>query len=124
MNEQQLAQEIAMKVLKDVQFWSAIIGLVGVIIGAFITIAGNFLLHSYQQKNQNKLDEARKKLLREMLDNQGFKDGRSFETLSKVTGAAPEECRRLLIEIGARGFTLGDDREGWTYIKNRPLSSQ
>ncbi|MGH8551541.1 MAG: hypothetical protein ACRERU_23630 [Methylococcales bacterium] len=96
----------------------------GVVIGAFITIVGNLVLHWFQQKKQNKLDEARKKLLREMLDNQGFKDGRSFETLSKVTGAAPEDCRRLLIEVGARGFTLKDGRERWTYIKNRPLNTQ
>ena len=116
-NEQQLAQEIATKVLKDVQFWSSIIGLIGVIIGSCKTIIDNFFLHFFQQKNQNKLDEARKKLLREMLDNQDFKDESSFETLSKVTGAAPEDCRRLLIEIGARGFTLADGREGWTYIK-------
>ncbi len=122
MTEEQFVQEIAAKVIKDVQFWSALIGMVGVFIGAVVTIAGNFFLHLYQQKNQNKLDEARKKLLREMLYNQGFKEGRSFETLSKVTGAEPEECRRLLIEIDARGFTLSDGREGWTYIKNRPLN--
>lgn len=40
------------------------------------------------------------------------------------TGAEPEECRRLLIDIQARGFTLKDGREGWVYIKNRPLSTQ
>lgn len=124
MNEQQLAQEIATKILKDVKFWSAIIGLIGVVIGASMTIAGNLILHWYQQKSQNKLDLARKKLLRQMLDNKKFKDGRSFETLAKVTGAEPEECRRLLIEVGARGFTLQGGREGWTYIKNRPLSTQ
>lgn len=123
MNEQ-LAQEIAAKVIKDVQFWSAIIGLAGVVIGALITITGNLLLHWMQQRTKGKLDLARKTLLRQMLDNTGFKEGRSLDTLSKVTGAAPEECRRLLIEIGARGFTLKDNREGWTYIANRPLDQQ
>lgn len=57
-----------------------------------------------------------------MLDNPTFKDGRSLETLSKVTGSNPEDCRRLLVELKARGFTMADEREGWTYIKNRPLT--
>lgn len=124
MNEQLLAKEIATQVLKDVNFWVAIVGLIGVIVGAVITVIGNLLLHWIQQKGKNKIDESRKSLLRQMLDNPEFEEGRSFETLSKVTGAAPEDCRRLLIEIGARGFTLKDDREGWTYIKNRPLNKQ
>lgn len=124
MNEQELAKEIAVNVLRDVKFWSAIIGLIGVVIGASISIVGNIIVHRYQQKNQNKLDVARRKLLKQMLDNKKFKDGRSFETLSKVTGAEPEDCRRLLIEVEARGFTLKDGREGWTYIKNRPLNTQ
>jgi mannitol-specific phosphotransferase system IIBC component len=124
MTEQELAKEIAVAVLRDVKFWSAIIGLVGVILGASISIIGNIILFRYQQKNQNKLDAARKKLLKQMLDNEKFKEGRSFDTLSKVTGAEPEDCRRLLIEIDARGFTLKDGREGWTYIKNRPIATQ
>ncbi len=124
MNEQLLAQEIATRVIKDVQFWTSLVGLIGVIIGAVITVIGNVLLHKLQQKGKNALDVARKALLKQMLDNAEFKEGRSFETLSKVTGAAPEDCRRLLIEIGARGFTLADGREGWTYIKNRPLNKQ
>jgi hypothetical protein len=123
-NEQLLAQEIASKVIRDVQFWSAIIGLIGVVIGALITISGNLLLHWYQQRRGSAIDLARKKLLRDMLNNQEFKEGRSLETLSKVTGSSHEECRRLLIELGARGFTLTDGREGWTYIANRPLNKQ
>ena len=124
MNEQLLAQEIATRVIKDVQFWTSVVGLVGVIIGAVITVIGNVLLHRLQQRGKSALDVARKALLKQMLDNAEFKEGRSFETLSKVTGAAPEDCRRLLIEIGARGFTLEGGREGWTYIKNRPLNKQ
>jgi len=56
-----------------------------------------------------------------MLDNPMFPDGRSFETLSRVTGTTPDDCHRLLIELEARGFTVADGRIGWTYIKNRPL---
>lgn len=124
MNEQQLARDIAEKIIKDVQFWSAVVGFTGAVVGALITIGGNIFLHWFQHRKGSAIDQARKKLLREMLDNQGFKEGRSLETLSKVTGAAHEDCRRLLIEVGARGFTLADGREGWTYISNRPLNQQ
>lgn len=124
MNEQDLAQKIAEAVVKDAQFWAAVVGFIGVIVGALVTIGGNLILHWYQNRRGSAIDNARKKLLREMLDNAGFKEGRSLETLSKVTGATHEDCRRLLIEVEARGFTLSDGREGWTYIKNRPLKEQ
>lgn len=124
MNEQDFAKQIAEAVVKDAQFWAAVVGFIGVIVGALVTVGGNLLLYWYQNRRGSAIDNARKKLLREMLDNSGFKEGRSLETLSKVTGATQEDCRRLLIEVDARGFTLADGREGWTYIKNRPLKDQ
>lgn len=124
MNEQDFAKQIAEAVVKDAQFWAAVVGFIGVIVGAIVTVGGNLLLYWYQNRRGSAIDNARKKLLREMLDNSGFKEGRSLETLSKVTGATQEDCRRLLIEVDARGFTLADGREGWTYIKNRPLKDQ
>lgn len=124
MNEQEIVRKIAEAVVKDAQFWAAVVGFIGVIVGAFVTTAGNIVLHWYQNRRGSAIDNARKGLLRDMLDNTRFQEGRSLETLSKVTGATPEECRRLLIEIKARGFTLSDGREGWTYIKNRPIKEQ
>lgn len=124
MNEHDLVKEIAEAVVKDAQFWAAVVAFVGVIVGALVSIGGNLLLYWYQNRRGSAIDNVRKKLLRKMLDNAGFKEGRSLETLSKVTGATHEECRRLLIELEARGFTLADGREGWTYIKNRPLKEQ
>jgi hypothetical protein len=121
---QQLATLIAEQVKSNMEISTAIIGLLGVIIGASIPVIGNILLHKYQKQKQDRIDQVRKSLLQDMLNDGSFKDGRSLETLSKVTGAEPEECRRLLIEIEARGFTMADKREGWTYIKNRPLSEK
>ncbi|WP_421245334.1 hypothetical protein [Aeromonas sanarellii] len=121
MTEQEMATFITEKVVKDIQFWTAIIGLFGVIAGAAISAIGNVVLYKLQQQKQNKNDIARKNLLRKMLDNPAFPSGRSFETLSRVTGTTPDECHRLLIELEARGFTMADGRIGWTYIKNRPL---
>lgn len=65
----------------------------------------------------------RKRLLMEMLiePNPAI---RSLKQLRHVTGTTDEECRRLLIEIGARGVTMHDREEGWALIErygfNRP----
>ncbi|MCE9958711.1 hypothetical protein [Aeromonas rivipollensis] len=121
MTEPEMATFITEKIVKDVQFWTATIGFSGVIAGAIISTVGNVVLYKLQQRKQNKNDIARKNLLKKMLDNPMFPDGRSFETLSRVTGTTPDDCHRLLIELEARGFTMADGRIGWTYIKNRPL---
>lgn len=120
MTEQELAT-IATKIVHDIRAWTAFIGFIGVITGAILTTIGNVVLYKLQQNKQNKNDIARKKLLKKMLDNPKFMDGRSIDTLSRVTGATHDECHRLLIELEARGFTMADGRIGWTYIKNRPL---
>jgi hypothetical protein len=39
------------------------------------------------------------------------------------TGTSADECRRLLIEIEARGILLAGDKEGWALIKNKPLNA-
>ncbi len=47
---------------------------------------------------------------------------RSLARLKHVTGTNDEECRRLLIEIGARGVLMDGDREGWALIERFPLA--
>ena len=107
--------------------------LVGGFIGGVLGVVGTVLSSYYgprkleewkEQRIEERHNGPRKHLLKQMLDNPKLPDGRSLETLSKVTGTSAEECRRLLIEVGARGFTLKDGREGWTHIKNRPLIEQ
>ncbi|WP_441004007.1 hypothetical protein [Pseudocolwellia agarivorans] len=122
--DEQAVSLLAEKMVSDVSFWTALIGLGGVVIGAVIAIIGNVIIFKMQNKQQKDIDTVRKELLNKMLSDTRFQDGRTLETLSKVTGSQPDECRRLLIEIKARGFTLADGREGWVYIKNRPLSTQ
>lgn len=122
--DEQAVTLLAEKVISDVSFWTALIGLGGVVLGALIAIIGNIIIFKMQNKQQKTIDEARKKLLHKMLSDSTFKEGRSLEALSQVTGSQPEECRRLLIEISARGFTLADGREGWGYIKNKPLTEK
>ncbi len=53
--------------------------------------------------------------------NDPTKPMRSIETLCRASGTTAEECRRLLIEIEARGVRLKGNREGWVLIKNKPL---
>ena len=46
---------------------------------------------------------------------------RSLEMLTHVTGTTDEECRRLLIEIGARGVLMNGRKEGWALIERYGL---
>lgn len=101
---------------------NALLGFAGVVVGAAVSAVQTIFLDWHKERRGRSVDRVRKELLKKMLDNSSFDEGRSLSTLSKVVGATREECRRLLIEIGARGFTLKDGREGWTYIHRRPLA--
>ncbi|MFM1690506.1 hypothetical protein ACJ7VZ_18625 [Aeromonas salmonicida] len=65
-----------------------------------------------------------KDILREMLDNAAPNQGRSIGTLKKVTGLPDKQLCRLLISIGARGFSREDGSEAWIYKKQRPFEKQ
>jgi hypothetical protein len=58
----------------------------------------------------------RKELLRKMLDKPNPRI-RSLQRLRLVTGTTDEECRRLLIEVRARGVTMRGGQEGWALIE-------
>jgi len=57
----------------------------------------------------------RKRLLEQMLAEPN-PPIRTLKRLRHVTGTTDEECRRLLIEIGARGVVMRDGAEGWALI--------
>lgn len=120
MNEVELAEKIAKQVLNDTQFWIAIVGLIGVVIGSLITIAGNVLLHWLQTKKESALDNARKELLLKLLNK---KQWRYLSTLSRVIGADEDTTRRLLIETEARASEKErtDGEEPWGLISKNPL---
>jgi hypothetical protein len=48
----QLAAEVATKVVSDTKFWIVIIGLVGAIIGVLLTVLGNVILHKLKENPQ------------------------------------------------------------------------
>jgi hypothetical protein len=58
----------------------------------------------------------RKRLLKQMLIEPN-PPIRTLKQLRHVTGTTDEECRRLLIEIGARGVTMRGGNEGWALIE-------
>ncbi len=122
MSDQEQAHEIANAVIRDTQFWIAIVGLLGVVVGAFATSGASLLVNWLQSRRQKSLDADRKELLRELLRT---RDWRKLSTFSRVIGADPEETRRLLIAIGARGSEVPQDdgAEVWGLISKHPLDA-
>lgn len=116
-----LAAEIAKTVVSDTSFWVAIVGLLGVAIGAVVAVVGNIVLHKMQNAPQEKLDNRRKELLKNMLNDSRFPKGwRELSTLSRVIGTDDETTKRLLFEVGARGSEKDDDM--WGLIERHPFN--
>lgn len=76
-----------------------------------------------EQRLEVKVWGPRKALIKEMLDY-ATEDGRSLHTLKRVTGTPDDDLRRLLVELGARGFTRLNGDEAWIYKDLRPLEPQ
>ena len=103
--------------------------ILGVISGWVSSYIGPRSFEKWKAKQiEEKQDGPRKKLLLEMLEDKNFKDGRKLSTLCMVTGTDKEECRRLLIQLNARGIYFKNlpisDNEGWVLIKNKPLTEK
>jgi hypothetical protein len=101
-------------------------GAVGGVLGVMGTLMSSYYgprkLEEWRERRlEEKINGPRKRLLKQMLEDSRFGDGRRLETLARVTGCTLEECRRLLIEIGARGVLFKEDTEGWALISRKPL---
>jgi hypothetical protein len=109
------------------EFWTAIAGgIVGGILGVVGTLLSSYYgprkLEEWRERRlEEKINGPRKRLLKKLLDDPRFGDGRKIKTLSRVSGTTLEECRRLLIEVDARGVLLADGSEGWALISRKPL---
>ena len=95
------------------------IGLLGVVVGSGLTIAGQFFMHRLETAQKRDRDDRRKELLKQMLDNPGPDGWRKMSTMAGVIGAERDETARLLIELGARASETGNDV--WAYLKDKPL---
>jgi hypothetical protein len=96
-------------------------GALGVLAASLSAYWGPRKLEEWRERQREKHDYGpRKELLLKLLKDPRF-ETRSLERLRLVTGTTKEECRRLLIEIGARGVSMTDDEEGWALIERFPF---
>ncbi|WP_156152990.1 hypothetical protein [Aeromonas sp. L_1B5_3] len=110
-----------------------IAGIIGGLLGGIIGITGAWL-SGYWGPRKLEMERAareeeriwgpRKIYIKEMLDNAIREKGRSFNTLKRVTGTPDDDLRRLLVELGARGFTRENGDEAWIYKEIRPFERQ
>lgn len=101
------------------------IPLISAIVGGVIAIAGQLVVHWIKECPKRSLDKKRKIMLRNMLDPSKMPPGtrwRKLDTLSRVIGASPDETKRLLFEIDARGSTSNADV--WALIEHQPLPTK
>lgn len=117
MTEQDISH-IASQVASDTNFWIALIGIIGAIIGSFLTVAGNIALEWFKGKNKKTTNNTKQSILKEMLEEDAFK-WRNISTLSAVIGCSEDETKMHLIFIGARGSEKGDGK--WGLISRNPL---
>jgi hypothetical protein len=95
-------------------------GLIGGALGVLSTLVGSYYaprrLEQWRAAEQEEREFGpRKRLLAEML-SEPYPPIRSFHLLRHVTGTTDDECRRLLIEIGARGVVMQGGKEGWALV--------
>lgn len=103
-----------------------IAGLIGGVVGGSLGVLGATISAYYgprrlEQWRQDQRDKPRQDLLKRLLEDKRFDDGRTLERLMIVTGTTSDECRRLLVDVGARGVILDGDKEGWALITRKPL---
>lgn len=98
----------------------ALLGFLGALVGAFAAISGIYIAHRLEDQRRDRVDEPRRSLLRQMLDDPKH-EWRKMETLSNVIGASRGDTARLLIEIGARRNEKSDGEDVWGYLKDHPL---
>ena len=101
-------------------------GIVGGVVGGVMGVLGTTVSAYWgprrlEQWREDRRDEPRKRLLRRMLEDERFPDGRTLKRLCTVTGTSQEDCRRLLVQVRARGVIFADQVEGWALIEKKPL---
>jgi hypothetical protein len=88
-------------------------GFLGGALGVVSTLVGSYYgPRKYEEWRSERADAPKKRLLRVLLDDPRFPEGRYLETLQTVIEA------RGVITSGA------GTREVWALIKNKPLDSQ
>ena len=96
----------------------------GVFLASVAALISSYVVPVLLDKRQKQLRERdlkpRKELLIRLLEDNGYKS-RKFETLRTVSGMKDDECRDLLIKLGARGVLTVKGNEAWALISKMPL---
>jgi hypothetical protein len=99
-------------------------GFLGGALGVISTVVGSYYgprkLEEWREQHR---DAPQREMLEDLLEDSRYPDGRFLKTLTLLTGTTDAECRRLLIQIRARGILLNGE-EGWVLIKNKPFNVQ
>lgn len=111
---------LASKIALDSNYWIALIGALGVIVGALLTILGNLVIVWFKNKTQNKRDKIRQAILKQMLNHKDY-SWRNLSILSAVIGCSEEETKNHLILIDARGSEKNDGK--WGLIARNPMEN-
>jgi len=97
-----------------------LLGMTGVVVGAMGQFIIEHFRHRRETKAQRELDDTRKALLKQALENPpAGKEWRELTTLSRVIGADLTTTTRLLIELGARGSE--GENDVWALLSKKPL---
>ena len=110
------------------ELWTALAGgIVGGVLGCIGTLLSSYWgprkLEEWREKRaEERINGPRKRLLKSLLEEDRF-EWRRLSTLARATGTTEEECRRLLVEIGARGSLSGGE-ESWALLRRKPITEQ
>jgi hypothetical protein len=100
---------------------SAWIGVIGTAVGAVITLSGNWLNYTLQNKRANSIAEKRRGRLKRELEDPQY-TWRSIERLAASVGADEETTTELLIEIGARASLT--NKKVWALETRAPYPNE
>jgi hypothetical protein len=92
--------------------------LIGTALGVFGSLGTTYLNAVLSRNKPDPVDEARKKLLLAMLEDDRF-TWRKFHVLCHVIGADEETTKRLLLEVGARASEDGQNL--WCLVSRHPF---
>lgn len=100
-------------------------GVIGGVLGVIGTLVTSYYgprqLEQWRERQRETREYGPRKALLERMLRDSDHPIRTLAMLKHVTGTSEEECRRLLIEIGARGVVMSGNREGWALIERWPL---
>jgi hypothetical protein len=91
----ELAKQIARKVVEETKYFTAIVGLIGVVVGSFLTIVGNIVIHWLANASRLRKMNRERTFGKRCSKMSVFReDGAELDTLMHVIGADEETTKR------------------------------